>query len=59
MNRIAAGAVMVVGLTAAQCATRGGGSKPCGVIVVSDTVEAVASGDMVMVNAKPPSGVST
>jgi hypothetical protein len=54
MKRIAAGVVTVLGLTAAQCAAGGGGGglKPCSVIVVSDTVEAVASGDTVMVATK-------
>jgi len=53
MNAIAAGTVMVVGLTAAQCLGGGEGkSKPCDEVEVSDTVEAVASGDMIMLAKK-------
>jgi hypothetical protein len=52
MNAMVAGTFMVV-LTAAQCARgKESGSRPCDVLVVTDTVEAVASGDSVMVTAK-------
>lgn len=52
---MAAGTATVMVLTAAQCFGGGqGGSKPCDVVVVSDTVVAVASGEMVVVAAKAP-----
>jgi hypothetical protein len=64
MNAIATGTVLVVALTAMQCWGGGGNEagneargraraeRPCPVVVVSDTVEAVASGSQVVVTAK-------